>query len=159
MLHEAFGLVDTIKIEAKKARELAELQIKLHEGIIMMLTEEEKESITRLKFKSDTYSLIVAKLISRLVKENEELQEWKYKAGQRAIENINLRGRLEPVEAMREDYKFLQSQLDAIKKAWGPLLKLIPIELCNTNLIGDGNYVNAKIGDLKALDKLIGGEK
>ena len=45
MLHEAFGLVDTIKIEAKKARELAELQIKLHEGIIMMLTEEEKDIV------------------------------------------------------------------------------------------------------------------
>ena len=66
MLHEVFGLVDTIKIEAKKARELAELQIKLHEGIIMMLTEEEKESITRLKFKSDTYSLITLGYVEEL---------------------------------------------------------------------------------------------
>lgn len=52
----------------------------------------------------------------------------------------------------------LQAKLDAIKKAAESLCDLIPTELRNSGNIGDSNYVNAKIGDLKALDKLIGGE-
>ena len=102
-----------------------------------MLTEEEKESITRLKFKSDTYSLIVSKLTDRLVQENEELRS----------DKNHLLGIA----------KILQSQLDAIKKAWAETLIKYNSVAHHFSFVCDEEI---ELGDaIEALDKLIGGGK
>lgn len=122
-----------------------------------MLTEEEKDIVSCFRSSGYQPEVMMVAVIDRLMKENEELQEWKYKAGQRAIENINLRGRLEPVEAMREDYKFLQSQLDAIKKAWAETLIKYNSVAHHFSFVCDEEI---ELGDaIEALDKLIGGGK
>ena len=110
-----------------------------------MLTKEEKESITRLKFKSDTYSLIVAKLIDRLVAENEELQGDK--------------------KHLLGVAQMLQFKLDAIKKAWGPFVKFLNAVLVKQGdepdelpMLGMGRSIHdvPTMGEVRTLDKLIG---
>lgn len=100
----------------------------------MPLTEEEKTAVEM--YRTSQYS--VAKIIDRLLAGNEELQGDK--------------------KHLLGVAQMLQFKLDAIKKAWEPLCDLIPADVRNLQGVGDSNYVNAKVGLLKALDRLIGGE-
>ena len=112
-----------------------------------MLTEEEKELIDMCSEWGEEHRDLI-RIISRLVKENEELQNFnEIKAG------------LSCAILQQEGYCELQSQLDAIKKAAQSILELIPSDIRRLDGVGDRNYVNAPVGLLKALDKLIGGGK
>ena len=129
----------------------------------MSLTEEEKSLIAIFRGSEYHQDKVVVDLVDRLLAENEELKKnidnfgpFYFRDMNRVLElgenNNSLDKQMKAVQA-------LQAQLDAIKKAAGPICALIPIEVRNLKDVGDSNYVNAKIGDLKALDKLIGGEE
>ena len=117
-----------------------------------MLTEEEKELIDMCSEWGEEHRDLI-RIISRLVKENEELQNFnEIKAG------------LSCAILQQEGYCELQTQLDAIKKAWEPVKdsftkhKEITKKYVRFQYQDEDRPIPVLKTGIEALDKLIGGK-
>ena len=127
-----------------------------------MLTEEERKFIDdrerSVSYCSSYEEGRYWRIIDRLVAENKELKKGRCEYCGSDISDGCIRCGAPQCCHQCCRIQFFEDKLDAIRKAAESLCDLIPTELRNSGSIGNSNYVNAKIGDLKALDKLIGGE-